>query len=207
MNKGEIVQTNYWKEMRKDINETVENIRGIVLLTHNSVDFSDVIDFLNRIKKNEHLTVLYISLINSYNYINQELQNNSLESKRLFVVDCVSKSFLDTHDGDNYIYRETPNTLKEMKNLIKDSLKIIKPNIIVVDSLSQYINFTTPTDAELNELYQFLHAIKEDILGITCYAVILLYDDKLGPMRKLPTLFTDLILKLEVIKENMQWMD
>jgi hypothetical protein len=80
------------------------------------------------------------------------------------------------------------------------------PNIIVVDSISQFINFTVPTDEELHNLYEFLLSIK-DTLGITCDAIILVYDDRLGYMKKLPTMFTDAILKLEVIKEKPEWKD
>jgi hypothetical protein len=81
------------------------------------------------------------------------------------------------------------------------------PNIIVVDSISQFINFTVPTDKELHNLYEFLLSIKENTLGVTCEAIILVYDDRLGSMKKLPTMFTDAILKLEVIKEKPEWKD
>ena len=81
------------------------------------------------------------------------------------------------------------------------------PNIIVVDSILQFINFTTPTDEELHNLIIFLKSIKEDALGITRDVIIILYDDKIGSMKKLPTMFTDVIMKLEVIKEKPEWKD
>jgi hypothetical protein len=202
-----IVQINYWKEMRRELNKTISQLRGVVLLTHNSVDFTDIIDFLNLVQKDEWLTTLYISLIQSYDYIKNKISVKPLKNKRLFFVDCVSHYVKDQPDNDNCIYKKIPYNLEEMKKLIEDSIKYVNPNLIIIDSLSQYINFTTPTDNELHELYKFLKSIKEDVLGITCYAVILIYDDKLGSMKKLPTLFTDLILKLEIIKEKIQWTD
>ena len=39
----EIVQINYWKELHKEINKTIAEIHGLVLLTHNSVFFSDIV--------------------------------------------------------------------------------------------------------------------------------------------------------------------
>ena len=58
----EIIAVNYWKEMRKEIHSTINNLHGLVLLTHNSVEFSDIVDFLNMVRKEEHRTILYISL-------------------------------------------------------------------------------------------------------------------------------------------------
>ena len=205
MDDKSIIQVNYWREIRRDINNTINNLHGRVLLIHNSIELSDVINFLNQIRKEEYLIVLYISLINSYYYIQEELEKKPLENKRLFVVDCVSGFVQDYNDTSDCFYRNAPANLEEMKHLIKERLTYANPNIIVIDSLSQFINFTNPQDIELSELYKFLQSIREDILGITCYAIILLYDDKMGSMKKLPTLFTDLVLKLEVIKENMLW--
>lgn len=202
-----IVQVNYWKEIRKEINRTFESLHGLVLLTHNSIEFSDIIDFLNDLRRNQETTVLYISLISSYNHIKQILQIHPLPSKKLFVVDCVSGFLLELQDSVQCVYRKPPSNLDEMKNLIMKNIQWSNPNIIVVDSISQFINFTTPTDEELHNLINFLKSIKEDALGITRDVIILLYDDKIGLMKKLPTMFTDVIMKLEVIKEKPEWKD
>jgi len=202
-----VVQVNYWKEIRKEINRTFESLHGLVLLTHNSIEFSDIIGFLNDLRRNQETTVLYISLISSYNHIKQILQIHPLPSKKLFVVDCVSGFLLELQDSVQCVYRKPPSNLDEMKNLIMKNIQWSNPNIIVVDSISQFINFTTPTDEELHNLIAFLKSIKEDALGITRDVIILLYDDKIGLMRKLPTMFTDVIMKLEVIKEKPEWKD
>lgn len=202
-----VVQVNYWKEIRKEINRTFESLHGLVLLTHNSIEFSDIIDFLNDLRRNQETTVLYISLISSYDHIKQILQIHPLPSKKLFVVDCVSRFLLELQDSVHCVYRKPPSNLDEMKNLIMKNIQWSNPNIIVVDSISQFINFTTPTDEELHNLCTFLKSIKEDALGITRDVIILLYDDKIGLMKKLPTMFTDVTLKLEVIKEKPEWKD
>ena len=79
MSREAIVQINYWKEMRKELNKTLDQLRGIVLLTHNSVDFLDLVDFLNLVRKDKMLTTLYISLIQIYDYINKKNINNPLK--------------------------------------------------------------------------------------------------------------------------------
>jgi archaellum biogenesis ATPase FlaH len=119
----------------------------------------------------------------------------------------VSGFVIEHHDTTDCAYRKPPENLGEMKELIMENISLVNPNIIVVDSLSQFINFSMPKDDEIRNLYKFLKSIKEDAMGLTRDAIILIYDDKMGSMKKLPTLFTDLILKLEVIKEEYAWAD
>jgi len=207
MEELKVVQVNYWKEVRKEINTTLESLHGLILLTHNSIEFSDLIDFLNNLRRNQQTTILYISLINSYSHIKHTLQKHPLQLKKLFVVDCVSGFLLDLPDTYDCVYRKPPLNLEEMKALIMKNIQWSNPNIIVVDSISQFINFTVPTDDELRTLYIFLRSIKEDALGITRDAIIIVYDDKMGSMKKLPTIFADSILKLEVIREKPEWKD
>jgi hypothetical protein len=207
MEEHKVVQVNYWKEIRKELNETFEHLHGLVLLTHNSIEFSDLVDFLKNICRNRETTVLYISLINSYDRIKQTLQTNPLPTKKLFVVDCVSGFLIEIQDQTQCAYRKPPQNLEEMKNLIMKNIQWSNPNIIVVDSISQFINFTTPTDTELHDLYAFLQSMKADTLGITREVIILVYNDRMGSMKKLPTMFTDVIMKLEVIKDKPEWKD
>lgn len=207
MEEHKVVQVNYWKEIRKELNETFEHLHGLVLLTHNSIEFSDLVDFLKNICRNQETTVLYISLINSYDRIKQTLQTNPLPTKKLFVVDCVSGFLIEIQDQTQCAYRKPPQNLEEMKNLIMKNIQWSNPNIIVVDSISQFINFTTPTDKELHDLYAFLQSMKADTLGITREVIILVYNDRMGSMKKLPTMFTDVIMKLEVIKDKPEWKD
>jgi len=206
MEEFQVAQVNYWKEIRKELDKTFKSLHGVILLTHNSVEFTDLIEFLKNMRGNQQTTVLYISLINSYSHIKNTLQTHPLPLKKFFIVDCVSGFLIEIQDSIYCVYRKPPNNLEEMKNLIMKNIQWSNPNIIVVDSISQFINFTVPTDEELHNLYEFLLSIK-DTLGITCDAIILVYDDRLGSMKKLPTMFTDAILKLEVIKEKPEWKD
>ena len=203
----EIVHVNFWKEMHKEIRKTIKNIHGLVLLTHNSVDFSDIVDFLNKIGQEEKLTILYISLVNSYSNMKKILDVKPLDSKKLFVVDCVSNFITEHIDTVDCVYTKPPDNLNDMKELIMENIQKFHPNLVVLDSLSQFINFSMPSNEKLHNFYRFLKSIRRDAIGITNDTFILIYDDKMGSMKTLPTLFTDTILKLEVIREEIKWQD
>ena len=196
-----IIQVNYWKKMLKETNDVIDKLHGVVLLIHNSVEFADIIDFLNKIRPKKNLVVLYISLINSYSYIKEVLRENPLKSKQMFVIDCVSGFLVELKDTSDCIYKKSPLNLEELKKLLLRNIAIQNPDIVVIDSMSQFINFSTPTEEELSKFYLFLKSLKEDIFGLSDDAIILLYDDKIGHLQSLPTISVDLILKLEVIRD------
>ena len=203
--KQKIVQVHYWKKMMKETHEVVGKLHGVVLLIHNSVEFSDIIDFLNKIRDDEQLLVVYLSLINSYSRIREVLKENPLKSKQLFVVDCVSGFVVELKDIHDCVYRKPPINLDELKELLLKNIASQNPDIVVVDSMSQLINFSVPTEDELSKFYLFLHSLKENILGLSEDSIILLYDDKIGQLQNLPTISVDLILKLEVIRDAPRW--
>ncbi|MCK4348752.1 MAG: hypothetical protein KAW47_09055, partial [Thermoplasmatales archaeon] len=76
------------------------------------------------------------------------------------------------------------------------------PDIIVIDSLTQFINFSKPTESEISKLYEFLHSIRGNVLNTIQDTFILLYDSKTSIMQNLPRAHTDLILKIEMVKEE-----
>ncbi len=199
--------TNYWKEAHKEIHEILQDFKGIMLLTHNSIEFTDIVDFLNKVRPGKFLNLLYISLIRSYDYMTVVLLRKQLENKRIFFIDCVSGyAFPSEKEIDDCIYHKPPHTLNEMKELISFGIKKANPEIIVIDPLSQFINFSQPTEGEINDLYNFLKSLK-DTLGIMQNTFILLYDSKLRTMQHLPKISADLILKIEVVKEEARWKD
>lgn len=208
MSERKIIQVNYWKKMLKETKEVVGKLHGVVLLIHNSVEFSDIINFLNKVRPNEELKVLYISFINSYRRIGETIKNNnSLHSKDLFVVDCVSGFLVNLKDTPDCAYRQPPSNLEGLKKLIMGNIGEQDPNIVVVDSLSQFINFSMPKDDEINEFYRFLRDIRENIFGLAEDSILLLYDENVAKIQKLPTISLDLILRLEVIRDKPRWKD
>ena len=199
---------NYWKEVHKEIDTILKDIRGLILLTHNSIEFTDIVDFLKKVRPGEFLNILYISLTRSYDFMTLILQRKPLDEKRIFFIDCVSGyAFPEEEQKDDCLYHKPPYNLEELKKIINFGIEKAEPEIIIIDSLSQFINFSKPTEQEINELYKFLNSIKEDTLNVIQNTFILLYDTRLGTMQNLPKLSTDLILKIEVVKEEARWKD
>lgn len=203
----EIVGVNYWKRLQKDKNEIIANLHGVVILIHNSAEFPQIIDFMNQIKPGIPQRLLYISLVNSWLNIKKNIDEHPIESKKLFVVDCVSLFLGDVEDTEQCYFRKPPHDLKTLKQMILENVQRVHPNVLVVDSLSQFINFSMPTDEELKDFYFFLRDIQDTISGLSDDVVILLYDDMFGSLRSLPVMNVDLILKYEVIREHVHWTD
>lgn len=201
-----VVQINYWKRMLKETNEVIGKLHGIVLLLHNSVELPDIINFLNKVRVNQQLRVIYITFINSYDRIQETLKEHPLESKKLYVIDCVTPLLVDFRkDTPNCEYKKPPSNLEQLKNILMKKIGEKNPNIVCIDSMSQFINFSTPTDEELEDFYNFLNSIKQNVWGLSDDSIILFYDDKLGPSQKLPTISIDLVLKLEVVRDKPSW--
>jgi hypothetical protein len=191
--------------MMEETGEVIGKLHGIVLLIHNSVEFSDVVSFLNKVRRDDKLIVLYISFVNSYRHIKQTLQEYPLKSKKLFVVDCVSGFVNEFKDSPECLYRKLPTSLEHLKVLLMKNINFFNPNIVIIDSMSQFINFSIPTEYELNDFYKFLQFFKGNIWGLKEDSLILMYDDKFGELQSLPTVSIDLILKYEVIRGKPRW--
>lgn len=197
---------NYWKEVHKEIPEILKDLKGIILLMHNSIEFIDIVDILNKIRPDDFLDVLYISLVRSYEHMRLILDRRPLDSKRITFIDCVwgyvftPEEEIEEEHVDEVIYHEPPYKLEQMKELISFGIEKSNADIVVIDSLSQFISFSRATEHEINDLYKFLRSLREDV-NITQGTFILLYDSKLGVMQNLPKSSTDLILKIEVVKE------
>jgi hypothetical protein len=111
------------------------------------------------------------------------------------------------HNLEDCYYLESPLNLDEMKEIVTFGISKCNPDIVLIDSLSQFINFSRPTDSEMSSLYKFLNFVKSDSLNAMQDTFILLYDNKLGMMQNLPKIHTDLILKVEILKEKIKWRD
>jgi hypothetical protein len=194
---------NYWKEIEENLSDELKNLRGIVLLVHNSMEFTDIIDFLQRVRQGQFLNVLYISLVRSYDYMKKALELKPLDQKRMMFIDCVSGyAFPIEENLDEAFFHKPPQNLDEMKDIIRFGIEKTNADMIIIDSLSQFISFTQPTEDEIVELYEFLKTLKEGMMNVMQNTVLLLYDDKLRVMQNLPKTSVDLILRIEIGEKN-----
>ena len=204
----EVIKINFWKEIHKEILSTLEEISGIVLITHNSIQFPDIIDILNVTRPNQRMTILYISLTRSYEFMKSALNQKKLREKQLYFIDCVSGYAFSKDDNfDDCIYHKPPSNLNEMRDIINLGIQKSNPDIILIDSISQFINFSRPTETKATDLFQFLRTIRETGLNIVQDTYMLFYDNQMDMMINLPKMHTDLILKIEVSKEEAAWKD
>ena len=204
----EVISINYWKEIHKEISEILKNLHGIVIITHNSIEFTEIIGLLNKTRPDHFHNILYISLIRSYDFMRLALDKKLIGNKKITFIDCVSGYAFPPEEGiDDCLYHQPPHNLDQMKEIISFGIEKCNPDIVVIDSLSQFINFSRPTEHEISELYKFLHSLKTSSLNIIQDTFILLFDTKLGIMQNLPKFTVDLILKIEILKEEPRWRD
>ncbi len=204
----EVISINYWKEIHKEISDILKNLHGIVIVTHNSIEFSEIIGLLNKTRPDHFHNVLYISLIRSYDFMKLALDKKPIDNKKINFIDCVSGYAFPSEDNiDVCYYHKPPSNLEQIKEIIKFGIEKCNPDIVVIDSLSQFINFSRPTESEISDLYKFLHTLRSSSLNIIQDTFLLLYDTKLGVMQNLPKFATDLILKIEILKEEPRWKD
>ena len=214
----ETLRINYWKGINRELNEILTNIKGIVFLIHNSAEAEDIFNFLTRLRPRDHTNILYVSLVRSYYHIKLSIENRSLQNKRLFILDCVSSMISDVDETGTFetknkiqaIFRRPPTNFEKLRELIMDALTSLRRmgvmvDIIVIDSISQLINLTFPTEHQLRGFYRFLEEVRRDILGIFHDTSIILYDDKVGYIKHLPIVHSDHVMKMEVIKEKPTW--
>jgi archaellum biogenesis ATPase FlaH len=86
-----------------------------------------------------------------------------------------------------------------MKEIITFGMERTNPDIVIIDSLSQLINFSKPTEQELNGFYTFLGHLRQQMLNIVNNTFILMFDTKMGVIFQPPQQRFDMILKLETI--------
>lgn len=197
------VEINYWRSIQNEVDAVLENLQGIILVLHDSMEFIQCIDFFQKIQSNHFSNVLYISLTRSYDYMRHALELKPVGMKLFYVIDCVSGFTFPTEDNiDNCLYHKPPQDLAQMKEILKFGIEKCNPDIIVLDSLSQFVNFSQSSDKELRDLSLFLQALRNDALNIRQKTVLLFYDTKLGSPRILPDMAIDIMLKIEVIKKN-----
>lgn len=135
----------------------------------------------------------------SYDYMRHALEQNPLSQKQIFFIDCVSGfAFPAEENIDNCLYHKPPRDLFTMKEIIQFGIDKTNPDVIIIDSLSQLINFSKPTEQELNGFYTFLGHMRQQMLNIVNNTFILLFDTKMGSLQNLPTQGIDAILKLEI---------
>jgi hypothetical protein len=193
---------NYWREFQGRLTETLKTLKGLILVIYSGLEFIDIVEILNKIEPHRIINVLYVSLVRSYGYIRQVLEYKPC-TLNFFVVDCVSGyAFPQESDIDECFYHKPPSSLEEMKRILKFGIEKCNPDMIVIDSLSQFINYSHPTTDKIEELYSFLRTLKAPTNEQE--TVVLLYDEEMRRLHRLPKESVDEIIRIEKRRETRE---
>jgi len=193
----EIVAVNYWKSVNNEIKRILLDFWNTFLLIHDSLDFADIVGFLNKMPNPGK--IMYISLTKSNDSMKPHIKD--IKSK-IFIIDCVSSMIFEKKSSQDCQFEPTPASLNEMMELIEKYILVVKPDLIVIDSFSQFIDFSSVSMHKGKELYEFLDQLKKKYAR-TPYRFLLLYDNVLSKeLVNLPFTSVDVILKYEILTKR-----
>ena len=197
----EVVAVNYWKDVKTELKRVLSDPWNTLLLIHNSVEFNQITNFLNKLPYSKRIT--YISLTKTHDSIKPYL--NELKAE-MSVVDCVSITIFERENTKNCIFESPPSNLKELMELIDKYESKFNPDFIVLDSLSQFIDFSSLSHSGDKEFNNFLNYFKNKN-STNLSKFVILYDDNLSKeFKNLPSYYMDIILKLDVIEDKIRWV-
>ena len=200
-NDYEVVAVNYWKDVKTELKRVLSTRWNTLLLIHNSVEFNQITNFLNKLPYGEKIT--YVSLTKTHDSIKPFLNEVKAE---MSVVDCVSSTIFERENTEDCIFESPPSNLKELMELVDKYESKFKPDFIVLDSLSQFIDFSLLSHSGGEEYNKFLNYFKNK-KSINLSKFVILYDDNLSKEFKyLPSYYMDLILRLDVIEDKIRWV-
>ncbi|CAG0957266.1 MAG: hypothetical protein OIN86_12500 [Candidatus Methanoperedens sp.] len=194
----EVLAVNYWKETRKDLKKVLSEPWKTLLLFHNSKEVKEIVDFIKKLSGAKK--ILYISLTKTDNAIRPYFDD--METS-LFIVDCVSGGVFEKKNTRTSFYENPPSTIDEMSRLNDKYITELYPDYIILDSLSQFIDFSTTTPRNTQNLYDFLNTLKNT--RTTCKFILLYMDTSSKSVAFVPSYDVDIILKMEVISDKVYW--
>ncbi|MGB8218578.1 MAG: hypothetical protein WCE94_14870 [Candidatus Methanoperedens sp.] len=198
----EVVAVNYWKSVNNEFRKITQDFWNTLLLIHDSLEIKEIAGFLNKFPRTGK--ILYISLTKTNDAIKPHFKD---VKTKVFVVDCVSSMVFEKKESQDCVFEPTPSGLNEMIGMIDKYSKQLEPDFIVLDSLSQFIDFSSVSSIKGRELYEFLDYLKSRY-SKTPYRFIILYDNTLSKeLANLPSTGVDVILKYEVVMGRIGWGD
>lgn len=199
-NDSEVIAINYWKEVRKDLSKILFSFWNSLLLIHNSLEFEYLLKFLNRLPYTGK--IVYISLTKTYDSIYPYFD---VVDAQFHVVDCVSSQLFEQKNTEDCTFEYPPENFTEITKLIEKNLKKFNPNYIILDSLSQSVDFSSVSMSDSIELHDFFEYLNSK-RGTTPCRFILIYDESISnKFKQFPSFFIDIILKIEVKKGRIFW--
>lgn len=198
---SEIVDIKYWKEVTEEIGSQAANGWNIMLLTHDSMELEEIMQFFNELSSAKR--IVYISLTRTCSHIKPYFKEPYFnKDSRVFVIDCVSHGVFGDKKQKNTgdcIFVSPPSSMDKVQKLISKSVEKIRPQYIILDSLSHLLEFLSSEGKALLTFFNYLRN-----RGSTKF--ILLYDNSYAS-KNVPKAYVDIILKIEEERNLIFWKD
>lgn len=195
----------YWMEAKNQLERLLFREWNVMMLIHNSIEFQEIIEFINKMPYTNRMA--YITMNKTCNSVKPYFQEPYFRlMTKVSIVDCISKRIMKKEKIKGCYAENPPSNLKEMAVLIDKYLATINPDLVVLDSLSKFIDFNTENDNQW--LFKFLNYLRSRS-SETGRKFVLLYDDTTSNdiIGGLPRYNIDLIFKLEEkkMKKKIAW--
>ena len=198
----EVIGVNYWKEVKKDLKNTLSGFWNSLLLIHNSEDFKEIINFLSNLPYSGNVT--YISLTKTSEAITPFFM---MSKRKLFIVDCVSSALFEKVNTESCFFENPPSSLTEIEKLMDTYLKKLNPDIMILDSLSQFCDFSSVSTSNTGQVNNFLNYLQKKNSTTHCKFVIIYENLDSKELRFLPVFNLNMILRMEILKARIDWKD
>ena len=196
----EVVAVNCWSEVNKNMKDTLSVFWKTLLLIHNTQEFNEIVRFLKNFSNDKK--IVYISLTKTNEVIVPYF--NKIKS-RIFVVDCASTMLFEKKNTESCFFEDPPSNLNEMIKLLDKYIDKLNPDLIIIDSISHFIDFSSVSPSESKKLLDFLNYFKDIKHSASRRFVMLFEETSRKELRCLPTYYVDLIIRLEVIIDKISW--
>lgn len=183
----------YWEEITKNIDESIGDIEKIALLLHNSAEFKDIAAFLTKLSSTK---VAYISMTKTFDSVKDIFY--SLSSSSIFI-DCISGGLFDKPSDNNCVFKPMPNDVNELLNLITQTVQETRPEHIIVDSLSQFIDFSA------SSVNKDSYTLIKTLNGFSSKTVFLYDETQSQDLTDLPITLLEKIFRVEIIRKKYEW--
>lgn len=198
----EAPQKHYWIEARKDMHRILFKDWDTMLLIHNSSEFKDIAEFVNFLPYVNKL--LYISVTKTFGSIKDYLRDPYFKRPiNFYFIDCISSGIFNEGNIKGCYFEETPSNFEELAKMIEKYLVETKPDIVIIDSLSKFIDFSSLTDNK--KLLRFLTYVKSLCSGNYRRFILLYGNRNLKKLIKLPLSHVDITFKIEKEEESINW--
>jgi hypothetical protein len=142
------------RQQGKDMNlirEMTEN--EFLLMLINEEQYIEQLEKIVKAVEKSHTKICYVCLNKSYQDITKELKARKIDTSRFLFIDVLTSHYKKPEACENCIFLSSPANLDELKDAIKDAMKV-GCNAIIMDTVSTLLVYQ-----EASSIISFTHKI------------------------------------------------